>query len=83
MNAQRVTRGGKSGAAELVSYVAEDLGDPLLWEILLEGSSQRVRQFLMQLFGGISDTIIVRHPCLLWLEGLVIHTSSATGGMFY
>jgi len=74
---------GKSGAAVLVSYAAEDLGDPQLGEIRLEGSGQRVRQFLMQLFGGISDTIIVRHPCLLCLEVLVIHTSSATGGMFY
>jgi len=68
MNAQRVTRGGKSGAAELVSYAVEDLGDPLLGEIRFEGSSQRVGQFLMQLFGGISDTIIVRHPCLLCLK---------------
>ena len=68
MNAQRVTRGGKNGAAVLVSNAAEDLGDPLLREIRLEGSSQGVRQFLMQLFGGISDTIIMRHPCLLCLE---------------
>ena len=68
MNAQRVTRGGKNGAAVLVSNAAEDLGDPLLREIRLEGSSQGVRQFLMQLFSGISDTIIVRHPCLLWLR---------------
>jgi hypothetical protein len=35
MNAQRVTRGGKSGAAELVSYVVEYLGDPLPGKISL------------------------------------------------
>ena len=70
MNAQRVTIGGKSGAAELVFYAVEDLGDPSLGEIRLERSSQGIRQFLMQLFGRISDTIIVRHPCLLWLRVL-------------
>jgi len=33
MKAHRVIRGGKSGAAKLVSDVVEDLGDPLLREI--------------------------------------------------
>jgi len=40
MNAQRVTRGGKSGATELVSDVVEDLGDPSLGKICLERAGQ-------------------------------------------